>query len=422
MTEQGVRLTLGFGSRRLQESGSAGTPNATYCNQVLQDSVRDRIQNEVVAEIPMYETMAVHLSNVSTSTDAPTTRSLLFDVVIEIRSAVTTYDVVRYVTGPFDTQAKKTSFAEFLRSTGCPDFKNLTSVELIVPGANVASNQKPPDSSSSSSTGLILGVAIACVAVVMILATFLYIKIRNRSNISDADETLPVAENRKDSPYEYATEIGVSKDTDVSTLGDPVLPGSDGKYGNDSSTIGSVALDYDYQKAYVGAQSIADSHVADSMDGSSPAVATLDDTSLSSDIRTATDETFGTARFGGSGPSLGSSDIRTATDGSQGSRYGRPEERYEIVAPRGLLGLILESNAEDGRPTVNTVKPTSVLANVVKVGDRLLSVDGQDITTMKAVDASRIIALKKDKNSRVLVFTRPMNRTTYSIQEEDANE
>jgi hypothetical protein len=404
MTEPGVKMILIRGSRRLQENGSISTSNNTNCTQVWQDAIRDRILEEVKTVLPLYETTEVDLFNVSKVSDADTL-ALFFDVLIAIRSPVQENDVYRYIEGPFDSQVEKNKFAEFLRSTGCPEFANVTNIEIIVPRAT--EQIVPKSESSSPSVGLIVGLALATAAILTLGATFILVRIRKRRRLDDADDDYRYAhaspfvpDNHKEFSYEFASEIGLNANTDVSTLGDPISPGESARDEFDMSTMGSVDVDYDYQKAYVDVQSVTDSQVVGSTDGSllHRTGASLDD------------------------PSLLSSDIVTATGDSYsfGSRFGS-EERYEVVAPSGLLGLILESNTEDRRPTVNNVKATSVLAHVVKVGDHVVSVDGQDVTAMRASDVSRLIALKKDK-SRVLVFSRPVKRSTYSIQEDDSEE
>ena len=101
-----------------------------------------------------------------------------------------------------------------------------------------------------------------------------------------------------------------------------------------------------------------------------------------------------------------SSDIVTAAgDTTLGSPFYISEEQFDVVAPAGLLGLILETSIEDGRPMVYSIKPSSSLAHILKVGDRLIAVDGIDVSRIRASDVSRMIAEKKDRE-RQLVFCR----------------
>jgi C-terminal processing protease CtpA/Prc len=81
-------------------------------------------------------------------------------------------------------------------------------------------------------------------------------------------------------------------------------------------------------------------------------------------------------------------------------------ENFEVEAPPGLLGLVLETS-EEGIPTVHMIQRSSPLAGHVRVGDRLLRVDGLDVSVvMWANDAARYVALKQNNPARLLVFAR----------------
>mmetsp|Transcript_5109 Transcript_5109/g.8387 ORF Transcript_5109/g.8387 Transcript_5109/m.8387 type:complete len:139 (-) Transcript_5109:48-464(-) len=71
-----------------------------------------------------------------------------------------------------------------------------------------------------------------------------------------------------------------------------------------------------------------------------------------------------------------------------------------------MLGLVLEA-ASDGVPIVHAIKSTSPLSDQVQVGDRLVSVDGDDVTVLLASDVSRLISLKREQQVRRFVFSRP---------------
>lgn len=58
---------------------------------------------------------------------------------------------------------------------------------------------------------------------------------------------------------------------------------------------------------------------------------------------------------------------------------------------------------------MHALKSESVLANQVEVGDHLLSVDGEDVTGMTALEVSKLISLKSDQ-PRLLVFGRSSSR------------
>lgn len=94
-----------------------------------------------------------------------------------------------------------------------------------------------------------------------------------------------------------------------------------------------------------------------------------------------------------------------ADDSSFEQQFATPEERFDVVAPRGKLGMVIDT-PNGASPVVHAIKDTSVLADRVRVGDRLLSVDGDDCTAMTAMQVSKLISLKSEKPARVLVFAR----------------
>lgn len=94
-----------------------------------------------------------------------------------------------------------------------------------------------------------------------------------------------------------------------------------------------------------------------------------------------------------------------ADDGSFEQQFVDPEERFDVVAPAGKLGMVIDT-PNGGVPVVHAIKETSVLADQVRVGDRLLSVDGEDCTGMTAMQVSKLISLKSEKPARVLIFSR----------------
>lgn len=81
------------------------------------------------------------------------------------------------------------------------------------------------------------------------------------------------------------------------------------------------------------------------------------------------------------------------------------KNQYEVEAPAGLLGLVIDTS-DEGLPTIRAIKETSCLVNQVQVGDILLSVDDEDVTPMMASTVSRLISSKQHNSVRKFVFTR----------------
>jgi len=365
-------------SRRLQEADTTAD-----CTEIWATDIEKRIEMEVRAVIPRLETVTVDVNNATTLTGPDSSLALLFDVLIEIRSPVDGHSIKRYIEGPFDSESEKRQFVEFLKSTGCPEFANVRSIDVVVP--RTTEEQSPEKKGGGASAGLIAGLSIAIAAIAMLAATFIFLRIRNRKTLAESDDDDLILlsdgdESSRNGDNAFASELGMRTGTEVSTLGDPIPPELSPRSKGETSTIGSQSLDYDYQKAYLDMNSLVSGSLSEGQTPTPSAPPSLDDPSLKSNAFTVDDDTF--------------------------SKYDS-EEQFEVVAPPGLLGLILQSNAEDGRPTVNNVKPTSMLADVVKLGDHLISVDGEDVTLMRASDVSHLISQKKDQDMRLLVFSRP---------------
>jgi hypothetical protein len=79
---------------------------------------------------------------------------------------------------------------------------------------------------------------------------------------------------------------------------------------------------------------------------------------------------------------------------------------FEVRAPAGALGVVLET-PNGGVPRIHHIYSNSLLAGRVRLGDRLVAVDGRNVTSMNAAAVSRLIASKKDNAVRELIFARP---------------
>lgn len=101
--------------------------------------------------------------------------------------------------------------------------------------------------------------------------------------------------------------------------------------------------------------------------------------------------------YGGDTPSLS-----TATR----SLGNQEEERVVVIAPHGSLGVVI--GTPSGFPAIHAIKETSVIIDEVQIGDKLVSVDGEDTTKMTAIRVSNLIGSKALNPKRVLVFSRPV--------------
>jgi hypothetical protein len=382
-----MEFTLDGGGRRLQED-MASLNTTEECTAMWIDYVTQSMEREVQQVIPVFETLRVQTYNVSRSTFADLdVLAFFYDVRIGIRSAIIVHNTKRYIEGPFDSASEQDAIVEAMRATGCPEYESIRDVRVILP------DDSPDDSNPSgatgdtggtSNTGAIAGSVVVVAAAAMLVAIFIFVRIKRRRDLEGeiiVDATQPpgyFGGNDND----IVSEIGgMRTDLEVSTLGDPIPQGTFLVPGTgDLSTVGSFSLDYDYKTYYQEGPSITEE-----------------------------------ASRGG-GNSL-SNILVPADDATFEAQYGA-DERFEVLAPSGVLGLILETNKE-GVPTIDNIKPLSVLADQVQIGDRLLSVDGIDVSVMLASDISRLIASRREAPVRKFVFMRPM-KWTGSFDQDDS--
>lgn len=360
MNETNINLTENTGGRLLQ------TTDEPACTDLWINYVRSGIENEIVAIIQSVETLNVQVSNVTREFDL--VNNLLvyfFDVEVAVRSPLNEHFLNRYVAGPFDSRSEQEDFLLYLQGTGCPDFESLTGVRFVLPAP--ASQSETTTRSTSTRAGLIAGLVAALSAVAILFGVFVFVRMRRDPGHlaleEQADDNAPL---RGDN--EVVSEVGIRTNQEVSTLGDPIgMASSPGR--GDSSTVDSFSLDYDYQKAYKQSPST----VSGSRSGESASHILVDD------------------------------------EGTLDAHYHSTEDRIHVEAPAGVLGLVLETNV-DGIPVVNAIKPNSVLASQVRIGDRLLSVDDHDVSVMLASEVSKLIASKRDQPVRRFVFERHLSQ------------
>jgi len=231
-------------------------------------------------------------------------------------------------------------------------------------------------SQSTTNVGLISGlvVGLSC-GLGFLVGAYFWIRRRRFRQLHATDADSPKNPTKTESSrgsgegmpaglLPYPNELDVDDDDDISTLGDPLPPGMTRQQETDGSTVGPTSMTYDFRKAYGSVEE---------------------------------------------GSSEGSGHLETLTDddGTLGAQYMELIQ-FHVEAPPGMLGLVLEGGS-DGVPVVHAIKSTSPLSEIIQVGDRLLTVDGDDVALMLASDVSRMIAVKRDQPVRRFVFARPQH-------------
>lgn len=150
-----------------------------------------------------------------------------------------------------------------------------------------------------------------------------------------------------------------------------------------------ATVDYDYSKAYGGG---GEASVVSSAGG-----------------------TFGSGTHGGqttsglSNPAganmLGASFSDDGSFGAMGATNNTKEVLIDIYAPPGKLGVVIDT-PDDGAPVVHAIKDSSVIADKLQVGDKLVAVDDEDVRTMTAIKVSKLISRKSANATRKLSIIR----------------
>lgn len=143
-----------------------------------------------------------------------------------------------------------------------------------------------------------------------------------------------------------------------------------------------LTVDYDYSKAYGGAGNYSLSDAGGTL-GSRTRLTAADAALVPSSAGTIF------------------SDDNTFDQAYEGVR----EELLDIYAPSGKLGVVIDT-PNDGPPVVHAVKDTSPIADKVRVGDKLVAVDDEDVRDMTAIKVSKLISKKSTNASRKLTVIR----------------
>ncbi|KAL3772916.1 hypothetical protein ACHAW5_005900 [Stephanodiscus triporus] len=81
----------------------------------------------------------------------------------------------------------------------------------------------------------------------------------------------------------------------------------------------------------------------------------------------------------------------------------------DVYAPAGKLGVIIDT-PDDGAPMIHAIKDDSPIVDRVRVGDKLVAVDDEDVRPMTARKVSKLISTKMNNPSRKLTIIRQERR------------
>ena len=329
-------------------------------------------------------------------------------VNINFRSKIpfTLEDVQKDVGKAFDSETEKRAYIFALQTTVDKTFSKINKVVVSVDGTIITNVEKSDDSENKKSNiWVIVGPSIGGG---LLLLGGLFIFMRRRKS----QDNLPY---RKDFDTQDIPAIDprISKsidvepdDPDISTLGDPMVgPGGNlfvsSSFDRDhSGSSSNVSADYDYNVAYGGAGDMPSVSTA----GASKSFLGRGSSFLQNQkARTSSAVTLDST---GNDTAVREQISVFSEDDSFEQQYGDEDEKIVVVAPAGKLGVVIDTPF-GGVPMVHAIKETSVLADKVRIGDKLMSVDNEDTTTLSAIRVSKLISSKANNPKRILVFSRP---------------
>mmetsp|Transcript_10657 Transcript_10657/g.17645 ORF Transcript_10657/g.17645 Transcript_10657/m.17645 type:complete len:847 (-) Transcript_10657:165-2705(-) len=118
---------------------------------------------------------------------------------------------------------------------------------------------------------------------------------------------------------------------------------------------------------------------------------------------------------GSAGGSVGGSSraSRTSRKSSATTRSSAITKRSKVsvIAPPGKLGIILANKADSKGTVVSGVRTSSVLAEKISPGDRIIAIDGEDVSRMTVSEITTIMARKSEFERTLTVLTTPKHMT-----------
>jgi beta-glucanase (GH16 family) len=357
-------------------------------------------------------------------------QKLTFDAVFLIQSVVEEHDVNRYIMGAFNTNDERELYLATLKTTGSDAFVDAFSVS-VTEAVSVSLLEEPGSDNGGGAVriGVIVGAVMAGLALIFLAAFFLSRRSEKReSRLSpDGIRKMSVADtdrNTEASPSQNHYPPGSPSDIDDDSIAsfslrEAITPRTFDEE-NSSHTGTGTKLEVDDDSFFA---SIGDIHALNrfnDFDDESlltvPSIlnGSLDDgNTLHDDID---DDTLYTSpsltgEYGTHVSELTpeSEFVQSAFSNHLMGGYKKaPMTEFQVEAPAGNLGLVLDTG-KDGIPVVEEIKNSSPLAGQVRAGDRLLSLDGQDVSTMIAPTVARLLASKKNREIRRFIFCRPEN-------------
>jgi C-terminal processing protease CtpA/Prc len=88
-----------------------------------------------------------------------------------------------------------------------------------------------------------------------------------------------------------------------------------------------------------------------------------------------------------------------------------------IIAPPGKLGIILANRADSRGTVVSGVRTSSVMAEQISPGDRIVAIDGEDVSLMTVSEITTIMTRNVEFERTLTVLTTPRHAPSLNSGE-----
>ncbi|KAL7556929.1 hypothetical protein ACA910_006173 [Epithemia clementina (nom. ined.)] len=295
-------------------------------------------------------------------------------------------DAKEVVLNPFKNDYLRATFYSQLQSLG--EAFNFVSDTGQTPDGSQAQIVNGEEEEDGGIDRLIL-IAALCGFVGLLIVAIIFSVVRRRAKEREEKHTMIARHEPKDyepEPSERTPSCFLFRSESVDR--DPALDA----YSLDAEQSMST-MDYDYPKVVAGNQTVV-----------STAVGTLGQNTRQGN--SLSDENTRPDSFTVQSPlTMGSDFVHPSPWANLGPKYSDESNIYTIDVPAGKLGVVVDT-PDDGPPVVYAIKDSSPLMGKLNIGDRLLGVDGVDVTGLTAVNTSRIISKRANKPNRKFTLLR----------------
>lgn len=99
----------------------------------------------------------------------------------------------------------------------------------------------------------------------------------------------------------------------------------------------------------------------------------------------------------------------STTSSSQATESKIKTTTIDIIAPAGKLGVVVDSPPNGGSAYVSDIKEDSHIFGKINLGDKIISVDGEDVSKLKAIHVSMLLGSKSRNAKRTITVLRDVD-------------